>query len=172
MCINARQRSSVVGLTIARWKSCVSCIINSKPEGASRTGYDVLLKICLCNFRRAFFSLTEDNPKYYLHKQQFVDRGNWNNCQKQAQCNQALTDWLFVLISIPAKPIEIDPCLVLFHVLATTKVIWGQVLTCDSLHSWQLYSAAPLGKRLSAPWPDIPHSHIILTLSKPVLAIS
>ena len=29
--------------------------------------------------------------------------------------------------------------------LATPKVISGQVLTCDSVQSWWLYSAAPLG---------------------------
>ena len=33
----------------------------------------------------------------------------------------------------------------LFYVLATCKVISAQVLTCNSAHSWQLYSAAPLG---------------------------
>ena len=32
----------------------------------------------------------------------------------------------------------------LFYVLATSKVISGGVPTCDSVHSWQLYSAASL----------------------------
>ena len=33
----------------------------------------------------------------------------------------------------------------LFDVLATSKVIPAWALTCDSAHSWQLYSIAPLG---------------------------
>ena len=32
----------------------------------------------------------------------------------------------------------------LFYILAASKVISGQVPTCDSVHSWQLYSAAQL----------------------------
>ena len=36
-------------------------------------------------------------------------------------------------------------CLLELYVLATSKVISGWVLTCDSAHSWWLYSAAPLG---------------------------
>ena len=32
-----------------------------------------------------------------------------------------------------------------FYVLATSKVISGWVLTCDSVHSWWLYSDSPLG---------------------------
>ena len=35
-------------------------------------------------------------------------------------------------------------CLLLFYVLATSVVISGRVQTCDSAHSWQLYSAALL----------------------------
>ena len=31
-----------------------------------------------------------------------------------------------------------------FYVLATSKVISGYVLICDSAHTWQLYSAVPL----------------------------
>ena len=33
----------------------------------------------------------------------------------------------------------------LFCVLETSKVISERVLTCNSVHSWWLYSAAPLG---------------------------
>ena len=55
--------------------------------------------------------------------------------------------------------------LFLFDVLATSKVIAGWVPTCDSAHSWRLYSAASLRHQTSVPWPDIPCSHIILTLS-------
>ena len=32
-----------------------------------------------------------------------------------------------------------------FYVLATSKVIAGWILTCDSAHSWSFYSAALLG---------------------------
>ena len=35
-------------------------------------------------------------------------------------------------------------CLLLFYTLVTSKVISGQELTSDSVHSWQLYSAATL----------------------------
>ena len=52
-------------------------------------------------------------------------------------------------ISSPSrgKPMtyEIDVCLLLFHVLTTSKVIWGRVPTCYSVHSCRLNSAAPLG---------------------------
>ena len=34
-----------------------------------------------------------------------------------------------------------------FGVLATSKVISGRVPSCDSAHSWRLYSAAPLGNQ-------------------------
>ena len=37
--------------------------------------------------------------------------------------------------------------LLLFYILATSGVISGRVLTCDSVHSWHLYSAAPLGNQ-------------------------
>ena len=33
----------------------------------------------------------------------------------------------------------------LFYVLATSKVISGRVLICDSAHSWRLCSATSLG---------------------------
>ena len=41
-----------------------------------------------------------------------------------------------------------------FHILATSKVIWGQVLNCDSAESWPLYNAAPLGDQtaISMTW--------------------
>ena len=40
-------------------------------------------------------------------------------------------------------------CLLLFYVLATSKVTSGRVLICDSARSWRLYNAAPTRK----PWP-------------------
>ena len=36
-------------------------------------------------------------------------------------------------------------CLLLPYFLATSKVISGRVLTCDSMHSWRLHSAVSLG---------------------------
>ena len=36
-------------------------------------------------------------------------------------------------------------CLLLFYVLATSKVTSGHVPTCDSAHSWRLYIVAPQG---------------------------
>ena len=35
-----------------------------------------------------------------------------------------------------------------FYILATSKAISGRVPTCDSVHSWQPYSAAPLGNQV------------------------
>ena len=37
----------------------------------------------------------------------------------------------------------------LFYVLATSRVMSGRVPTCDSAHSWRHYSAAPLGNSCS-----------------------
>ena len=37
-----------------------------------------------------------------------------------------------------------------FYALATSKVILGQVMTCASVHSWRLYSAAPLGDQATS----------------------
>ena len=41
-------------------------------------------------------------------------------------------------------------CLLLFYVLATSKIISWWVPTCDSAHSWQLYSAASLGHQAAS----------------------
>ena len=41
-------------------------------------------------------------------------------------------------------------CLLFFYVLATSKVISGRVLTCDSAHSWELYSAASVGNQATS----------------------
>ena len=48
----------------------------------------------------------------------------------------------------------------------------GGIPTCDSAHSWWLYSAASLEHQSTStsPWPTIPLSLIILTLSQSVLA--
>ena len=51
-----------------------------------------------------------------------------------------------------------------FYVQATSKMILGQVPICDSVPSWQRFSAAHWETRPPAPWPDIPLSHNILTL--------
>ena len=39
----------------------------------------------------------------------------------------------------------------LFYVLATFKVMSGRELTCDSAHSWRLWSTAPLGDQTMSP---------------------
>ena len=41
-------------------------------------------------------------------------------------------------------------CLLWLYVLAMSKVISGWVPTCDSWHSWRLYSAAPLGNQAAS----------------------
>ena len=45
---------------------------------------------------------------------------------------------------------NLDGCLLEFDVLTTSKVISGWVPTCDSVHSWRLYSAAPLGSQAAS----------------------
>ena len=49
----------------------------------------------------------------------------------------------------------INSWLLVFYVLTTSKAISGWVLTCDSVPSGCLYSAAQLGKHAA----DIPLSH-------------
>ena len=45
-------------------------------------------------------------------------------------------------------------------------------MTCDSVHAWRPYNAAHCKTGPPAPCPDIPLSHIFLTLSQPVLVLS
>ena len=49
----------------------------------------------------------------------------------------------------------------LSYLLATSKVISGWVPTCDSVHSWRLYSAAPLGNQFisTKTWYSTPSHH-------------
>ena len=54
-------------------------------------------------------------------------------------------------------------CLLGFYILATSKGISGRVTTRNSVHSWQLYSAIPLGDKA----PDIALGHIIQFLPYP-----
>ena len=64
----------------------------------------------------------------------------------QSYPNRALCNWN---ISAPAGKVSKSPSFMfvslLFCILATSTVILGRVLTCDSPHSWWLYYAAPLG---------------------------
>ena len=53
----------------------------------------------------------------------------------------------------------------LFYVLATSKFISGQIPSCESVHSWQLYRAAPLGNQAIS---IMTIRQIILTLSQTV----
>ena len=55
-----------------------------------------------------------------------------------------------------------------FYILATSKVISGSVPTCDIAQSWWLYNAGPLGIQAAC---TMYVSHIILTLSQPVLVL-
>ena len=59
-----------------------------------------------------------------------------------------------------------------FYVLAISKVISGEVSTCDSAHSWGIYNAASQGDQALARSLDMPHTHIILTLRQPVLDLA
>ena len=67
---------------------------------------------------------------------------------------------------------EIVCWLLELSVLATSEAISGQVPTHDIVHSWQHYSAAPLGDHATRTMTWYPiQSHIILTLRQPVLAL-
>ena len=55
-----------------------------------------------------------------------------------------------------------------FHVLATPKVLSGQVPTCDNVYSWQIYSVAPTWYLTQPHYSDTEHtSHcsILIMLS-------
>ena len=46
----------------------------------------------------------------------------------------------------------------LFYILATSEVISGRALTCDSAHSWQLYSAVST--------PDLQHHDLFSSMKR------
>ena len=58
---------------------------------------------------------------------------------------------------------------VIDYLLAISKVISGRVATCDSVRAWRINSAASLRHHTTS---TIPLSHIIMTLSQAVLALS
>ena len=65
---------------------------------------------------------------------------------------------------LPAYPAII--CLLLFCILTTSKVISGQVPTCDSGHSWRLHTVAPLGNQIATTMIQFPtQSHYFDTES-------
>ena len=47
-------------------------------------------------------------------------------------------------------------CLLLFYIIATSKVILGWVPNCDSVHLWQVYSADPLGNQATSTMTQFP----------------
>ena len=60
-----------------------------------------------------------------------------------------------------------------FYILVTTTVISRRVPTCASTHTHGDFIILPHSEaRPTAPWHDIPLSHIILTLGQPVLIMS
>ena len=59
-----------------------------------------------------------------------------------------------------------------FYVLGSSEIISGRVPTCDSMHSWRFNSAVPLGDQPANTMIGQSTSHIILTLSQPVLYLS
>ena len=58
----------------------------------------------------------------------------------------------------------------LIYILATSKVILGRVLTCNSAHSWHLFSDASL--RQQAAGTMTTQSYYPDSLSQPVLSLS
>ena len=91
-----------------------------------------------------------------------------------------LSSWLLALhdclyVSVPTcLPTYISICLPTCSWLVVSFMSWQHLsLNQDRyrlVHSWQLYSASPLGKQAASI--IIPLSHIILRLSQPILAIS
>ena len=79
------------------------------------------------------------------------------------------TKWKAATEQIPGGFIRF---LLLFYVLVTSEVITQQIPTCDSAHSWRLYNAASLGQQTASTITCCMLSHIILTLTQPVLALS
>ena len=57
---------------------------------------------------------------------------------------------IHIYIHIYISMYKIHGYCLLFCVLATYKVISGWVTTCDSAHSWWLYSVAPLGNQAAS----------------------
>ena len=50
----------------------------------------------------------------------------------------------------PCVPIWLVASLLVFYIVATSTVILGWVLTCNSAHSWRIYSPAPLGDQAAS----------------------
>ena len=63
-------------------------------------------------------------------------------------------------------------CFLDFYIMATDKVLSVRVPTCDSVHPGRLHSVAPPGFQATRPMTDITLSHITLTLSQAVHALS
>ena len=58
----------------------------------------------------------------------------------------------------------------MLHGYSTSPLEAGGVPTCDSVHTWQHYSAASLEQQAAGTMICYPtQSHIILTLSQPVI---
>ena len=83
------------------------------------------------------------------------------------RCYQSLQQQIFCLVCC---------CFfVFFCILATSKVISGWMSTCDSAHSWPLYSVAPLGIQAINTMTSVimtSVTHFILTLSQPAVVLS
>ena len=101
-----------------------------------------------------------DFPDLYLW---IYPAGEYELCTKHGdQCSSltaALVGWLLQ-----------------FYVLVTSEVIPGQVPTRESVHSWQPYSAAPLGNQVDTSMTQYPtQSHYPateLTIPYPILLMS
>ena len=61
-----------------------------------------------------------------------VNAGNYNVWDDEQICDDNIADGRGVL---------------LFYVLVTSKAISGLVPTCNSVHSWRIYSVTPLGEQ-------------------------
>ena len=89
------------------------------------------------------------------------------------QCDNCHWLWHLHSLSVPICHSVVTPATQLWHQTLSGLIVgvlcpysikdhrW--VSTCDSVQSWWLYCAVPLGN--PAPWPNIPLSHIILIVS-------
>ena len=94
--------------------------------------------VCLCSVNNTYRSIYTHNANVYLHLHTYI-----LNAYKYMHTYTYMRSCLFG-----------------FYVLAKSTFISRRVSKCDSVHSWRLYSVAPLEDQVL-----IQLSHIILMLS-------
>ena len=99
-----------------------------------------LLASCIGAFYRFVVSVQLSNASYWVtepHTSKPTTQG-WRMWLQVVACQtcMGLNDWLCANSLV---------CLLLFYILAISKVISGHIPSCDNAHAWWPYSATPLG---------------------------